>query len=269
MNEKKSPLKTKPRRAAGQSVQQELERLEETFMGKGLLAVLTVVLLSLEFMRWYWKMQPSPIGASIVCVPLFIYSVYKMLGMRGDIKNLRQGLDGEKIVGEKLENLRAHGYRVFHDLVSGSFNVDHILIGPAGVFAIETKTWSKSKGDKIEHNGETLCKNSVEIKPNPIEQVKAEARWLRGLIKELTDINVFVQPVVVFPGWWVECRIANPQVLVLNPDQLEGILKTLPIKLEDKDIGFISKRLELLTRGASLSPPEAKLEVFYDPAKVW
>ena len=268
MNEKESPLKTKPRRAAGQSVQKELERLEEAFVGKGLLAVLAVVLLSLEFMRWYWKIQPSPIGAAIVCVPLFVYSVYKMLGMRRQIKDLKQGLDGEKIVGEKLENLRAIGYRVFHDLVGSGFNVDHILVGPAGVFTIETKTWSKRKGDKIKYDGKVLLENDIEVKPNPIDQAKAQARWLRGLIKELTDINVFIQPVIVFPGWWVD-SVPEPQTFVLNPDQLEGILKTLPVKLERKDIGFISKRLELLTTEASLSPEDAMLESFYAPTKAW
>ncbi|MGH7942996.1 MAG: hypothetical protein ACREFR_18205, partial [Limisphaerales bacterium] len=59
---------------------------------------------------------------------------------------------------------------------------------------------------------------------------------------------VFVQPVIVFPGWWVECKIPEPQTLVLNPDQLEGYLKKLPIRLEQKDIGFIANRIEFLAR---------------------
>lgn len=273
MNDKKSPLKTKPRRVAGQSVWEELERLEEFFMDKGLLAVLAVVLLSLEFWRWYWKIQPSPIGAAIVCVPLFVYSVYKMLGMRREIKNLKQGLEGEKIVGEKLENLRALGYMVFHDLIGGPFNVDHVLVGPAGVFTVETKTWSKGKGDEIEHNGEALWKNGIEVKPNPIDQAKAQARWLYGLIKELTNENVFVQPVIVFPGWWVDpSKVAKPKTLVLNPDQLEGVLKSLPVRLEQKDITFISKRLESFANETFSSSWETRaknIESFYDRAKAW
>ncbi|MGA2852722.1 MAG: nuclease-related domain-containing protein [Verrucomicrobiota bacterium] len=248
MEIKKSPLKVKPRRTAGQSVQEQLEKLQDDWMDKGLFATIAIVLLSLELWRWVWKIQPSPLGAAIVCVPLFGYSVYRMIGLRFQIKNLKQGRDGEKIVGEKLENLRAHGYRVFHDLVGGDFNVDHILVGPAGVFTIETKTWSKHKGEKIESDGELLWKNGTVVKPNPIDQAKAQARWLHGLIKELTNENVFVQPVIVFPGWWVEPKIPEPQTLVLNPDQLEGYLKNIPARLGEKDIGFIANRLEFLVR---------------------
>ncbi|HUE35759.1 MAG TPA: nuclease-related domain-containing protein [Candidatus Acidoferrum sp.] len=273
MNEKKSPLKAKPRRVAGQSVQEELDKLQYAAMDKGMLAVVAVVLLLLEFWKWFSKAPPSPLGVSIVCAPLFVYSICKLVSLRKQINRLKQGLDGEKIVGEKLENLRVLGYRVFHDLIGGPFNVDHVLAGPAGVFTVETKTWSKGKGDKIDHNGEVLWKNGIEVKPNPIDQAKAQARWLYGLIKELTNENVFVQPVIVFPGWWVEPpKVAKPRALVLNPDQLEGVLKTLPMKLEQNSIGFISKRLELLAsdmRSSSWETRAKTLESFYDPAKTW
>jgi hypothetical protein len=248
MESKQSPLKIKPHRAAGQSVQEELDKLRDDWMEKGSLATIAVVLLLLELWQWLWKIQPSPIGAAIVCVPLFFYSIYQMTGLRSQIKNLKQGFAGEKIVGEKLENLRTLGYRVFHDLVGNQFNVDHVLVGPAGVFAVETKTWSKGKGEKIESDGELIWKNGIEVKSNPIDQAKAQARWLHKLIKEITNENVFVQPVIVFPGWWVECKVSEPQTLVLNPDQLEGVLKKIPARLEQKDIGFIANRLEFLAR---------------------
>jgi hypothetical protein len=71
---------------------------------------------------------------------------------------------------------------------------------------------------------------------------------LHRLIGELTNENVFVQPVIVFPGWWVETKIPEPQTLVLNPDQLEGYLKNLPARIDAKDISFIANRLEFLAR---------------------
>jgi hypothetical protein len=60
------------------------------------------------------------------------------------MRTLRQGIEGEKAVGQFLERLREQRYQVFHDLVGDGFNVDHVLIGPAGVFTIETKTSSPS-----------------------------------------------------------------------------------------------------------------------------
>jgi hypothetical protein len=42
--------------------------------------------------------------------------------------------------------------------VGEGFNVDHVIIGPAGAFTIETKTWSKPKrgSPTISFDGETL-----------------------------------------------------------------------------------------------------------------
>ncbi|MDE3066235.1 MAG: NERD domain-containing protein [Verrucomicrobiota bacterium] len=245
---KQSPLRIKPKRTAGQSVQEELDRLWDKCTDQIGLAVLAVVFLLQELWRWLWKIPPNPLAAAIVCLPLLGYAVYRLVALRSQIKEHQQALNGEKIVGEKLENLRAHGYRVFHDLIGNEFNVDHVLVGPAGVFTIETKTWSKGKGDKIQTDGRSLWKNGIEIKPSPIDQAKAQARWLHGLIKELTNESAFVQPVIVFPGWWVESKTAEPQTLVLNPDQLEGWLKKLPTRLEQGNIGLIANRLELLAR---------------------
>ena len=46
-------------------------------------------------------------------------------------------------MGQLLENLRADGARVFHDLVGEGLNIDHVVVSPHGIFVLETKTWSK------------------------------------------------------------------------------------------------------------------------------
>lgn len=54
---------------------------------------------------------------------------------------LVQGIRGEREVGRRLEDLRALGCVPFPP--GEEFNVDHALVGPGGMFAIETKTISK------------------------------------------------------------------------------------------------------------------------------
>jgi hypothetical protein len=245
---KRSPLKNNPRRTAGQSVQEQIEKLENDILEKVSFAALAVALLGLELFRRFVKSPPNPIGAAIICVPLLFYCIFRISQLRPRIRRLKQGRDGERIVGEQLETLRVDGYLVFHDLIGGDFNVDHVIVGPAGIFTVETKTASKAKGEKIESDGESIWKGKFKLKPNPIDQAKSQARWLYKLVKELTNENVFVQPIVVFPGWWVECKVREPQVLVLNPDQLTGQLKSLPQRLEERHIRFIANRLELLVR---------------------
>ena len=53
----------------------------------------------------------------------------------------RDGARGERATARRLQRLERHGYTVLHDLqVPGSHaNVDHLAIGPAGVFVIDSK----------------------------------------------------------------------------------------------------------------------------------
>ena len=54
------------------------------------------------------------------------------------MRRLKLGLLGERAVGEQLSSLAGVGYHVFHDVPGdGDWNVDHVVVGLAGVFAIE------------------------------------------------------------------------------------------------------------------------------------
>jgi hypothetical protein len=58
----------------------------------------------------------------------------------------QRGAAGERHTARLLDRLTRDGYAVFHDLaVSGSpANVDHLVIGPTGVFVIDSKQWTGS-----------------------------------------------------------------------------------------------------------------------------
>ncbi len=51
-----------------------------------------------------------------------------------------QGAVGEERVGAILEELRVEGWSAVHDVVTGRGNVDHIVVGPGGLFTVETKS---------------------------------------------------------------------------------------------------------------------------------
>jgi hypothetical protein len=51
-----------------------------------------------------------------------------------------RGARGEEQVGALLDALPRREWRVIHDATLGLGNVDHILIGPPGVFTVETKS---------------------------------------------------------------------------------------------------------------------------------
>ena len=108
--------------------------------------------------------------------------------LRRKIRQLRLARDGERAVGQYLETLRARGYRVLHDLVGNGFNVDHVLIGPTGMFAVETKTYRKpAKGAaEIVYDGERVTIAGRAPERDPVVQGKAQAHWLRDLLRDST-----------------------------------------------------------------------------------
>lgn len=62
-------------------------------------------------------------------------------------------------MGQELNQLLRDGYYVYHDIPADKFNIDHIVAGKKGVFAIETKARSKPNSDQrqkdatVEYNG--------------------------------------------------------------------------------------------------------------------
>jgi hypothetical protein len=51
-----------------------------------------------------------------------------------------RGATAEEYVGALLEQLVPEGWRVLHDVNTGRGNVDHVVLGPGGVFTVETKS---------------------------------------------------------------------------------------------------------------------------------
>lgn len=121
----------------------------------------------------------------------------------------RDGLLAERVTGMQLNRLVANGCLVLHDLPCGEYNIDHIVIAPRGVFAVETKSFRKPKEttpgtpDKVEFDGETL-KFPDFLTRKPIEQSRRQAKSLASLLREGLGESIRVEPAIALPGWWVE-----------------------------------------------------------------
>ncbi len=51
---------------------------------------------------------------------------------------------------------------------------------------------------------------------DPVAQAQASARRVRDILKQQTGEDVWVKPVVLFPGWFVERTGVNKQIFVGN-----------------------------------------------------
>ena len=171
---------------------------------------------------------------------------WKLVRGRRKLKALKQGRDGERAVGQFLEDLRGKGNFIFHDVVGEGFNLDHVIIGPKGIFTIETKTISKPvKGNaSIKYDGNMVTILGYSPERNPIMQAKAQAHWLKDLLHEETGKRVHVKPIIVYPGWYVDGPIGfKPEVEIVNPRQLPAYIENYSNTLHDTDIHLFKSTL--------------------------
>lgn len=250
--ERKSPLTDRPLRTPGQSLDQRREDLlYDRLMTPMMLGLLMLVLAGLEWWRYFHPTPLNPVLYSLFALIAVLYACWQVWRTLPTLRQLRQASDGEKAVGQFLERLRQNGYQVFHDVIGQGFNLDHVLIGPAGVFTIETKTLSKPvTGEaRIKFDGERFLVNGFEPDRDPVIQAKSQAGWLRGLLSESTGRKFNVRPVVVFPGWYIEqSKGSTREIWALEPKALPAFLDNAPSVLTEEDVKLASFHLSRLIR---------------------
>lgn len=123
-------------------------------------------------------------------------------------------------VGQELNQLMRHGYAVYHDFPADNFNIDHVVFGPNGVFAVETKGRAKptKKGTdktwKVAFDGQALqFSNWTEREYLP--QARRQAEWLAKWLSSAIGEQVQVRPVLALPGWYIE-RLKPSDVIIYN-----------------------------------------------------
>lgn len=243
---KRSPLRDNLLRSPGQTIQDRL--LDKTFdfaSDVGSLLFITVLGWFLPFLTG-WGF-PTLLVCLIFGV-LVIWILYRLRTESKEIRDLRLGLDGELATAEELSQLIFHGYYVFHDLPAEHFNIDHVVIGPAGVFAVETKTRSKPVG-KGKELAMVVFEDSQLKFPNyqeseSIQQAKNQSRWLSEFLRKSVGKAVAVKPVLALPGWLVERRERDASIMVINPKEAVKYVTSNDIALDDQTIQQIKYQVE-------------------------
>src|ERR1051325_7433778 len=97
------------------------------------------------------------------CMFVCVHWIQRRLQTRA---NHYLGFFGERYVAEWLDSLKQRGWFIFHDVgcegVTAKFNLDHVAVGPGGVWVIETKTCRKGrtrpnfKADQVIFDGKQI-----------------------------------------------------------------------------------------------------------------
>lgn len=176
------------------------------------------------------NMAPGLLAVGLIIWPVSAYLFVKRLKR---FKRMKQGLEGEQSVGVFLERLRANGALLIHDFPRGDANIDHVIVHPSGVYSVETKTWSYRDAEEREivFNGKGVSVGGGRFYPSSVNQAKSQAAFLSDLIRESTNERLFVQPVLLFPGWTIVAteEAKQAQIIVTNPISFLEHVQRLPV----------------------------------------
>jgi hypothetical protein len=155
----------------------------------------------------------------------------RLLGVHTDERAWRVGARGERATARWLRRL-PNGWHVFNDVPVGErgANIDHVVVGPAGVFTVNAKNlsgkvWVGSRA--LLHNGH---------KTSYLPKAVAEAKRAAGLLSSAVGRSVNVQPIlaILADEWTIKQRPTD--VFVGSPRSVTKWLQAQPARLSSAEV---------------------------------
>lgn len=173
----------------------------------------------------------------------------RVLDVHTDERSWRIGADGEEAVGSLLDKMcrKDSRWRVLHSVPVGErgSDIDHLVIGPGGVFTINAKHHPKAKvwvgKDSLRVNGHTqpYIRNS-----------RFEAKRATRLLTETCGFDVRVDALIVMFG-------VEDMTIKTEPGERDG--STVYVKYRRQSIRWLTKQPTVLI--------DSHIEAIYEQAR--
>jgi Nuclease-related domain len=151
----------------------------------------------------------------------------------------RRGAAGERQTARLLDRLGRDGYVIFHDLAmpDSTANLDHLVVGPSGVFVIDSKQWTgqvhQSSDGLIWHDHYRLDRTLATIR----WQAETLGRLLGVPVAPLVCVHgahiqhggLHAQGVAIVPASLLRCALGYEQVL--SDSDIERYAETARMRL--------------------------------------
>jgi hypothetical protein len=231
------------------ALQKSLEKRENVIWGVVLVlaygAMGMGVVIGLLFSSFVWIRWFSSVAIVLIFAAVLLWKRRFMAFLDEKFRAARmwhRGYEGERVVGELLEAGLSEKYHVFNDIrfPGRAANIDHIVIGPSGIFVLDTKNWRGTVA--WAEDGETLLWNGVPEKKGVAKAILSDALDVHDKLRILTNRDFFIKPILVFPLAKVMPRL-NTRVELQQDDYL------------------IDKRLNYIDKRNALSDADAKMAV--------
>jgi hypothetical protein len=159
----------------------------------------------------------------------------------------RRGAAGERRTARLLGPLERRGWAVLHDLAvpRSRANIDHLVIGPAGVFVIDSKQYRGRL--KLDPSGR-LWHGRYSLAPT-LRAVAVEADQAAQV---LPDPGVAVVPIVAVHGAQVPWgKVVTDGVPVVPARRLPSLLRELPVVLGPERVAGLADQARVRFHAAA------------------
>ncbi len=248
------PVREKSLHRPGESTRKRIEQLDRQIQDlAGLGFALLPILGASYFFSIRNAINPPPsiwVPHLAVAVIAYTWVFVRLARLLGQRRHLRLALSGEKTVGGELNHLIADNCRVFHDFpLAANWNIDHVVVAPSGVYAVETKSRRKGpfcrtqRPHEVVYDGEGLQFPRYYDR-EMLGQAQRQADRLSQFLTDALEAHVPVTPVLALPGWLVR-REASNGVEVLNEYQLHSLSSaSRPSSLSADAVARIAAQLD-------------------------
>ena len=182
----------------------QLEQLLRPYI---LIIVILFALLVLEMYRWYTQSPPLPgvfIGLFLMALT---YAVYRICEYKDHYHFLRLGKNGEPDIAAVLTNFsNRSGGTIYKDISFDKAKIDYVVVNGAGLFLINLINWHAPANNEaiIQYDDEEILLNGYRPDANPLIVQKQVKNWLEDKFSKEFKTPILVQPVLIFPGWFVK-----------------------------------------------------------------
>jgi len=238
---------------AAQRFRDELDRLsasQSIYLGSALVfAVLFLAAYTLQaqqlfagYPHWQLYMQ---LGFLILAGGLAMFQLGKTILARRQVKFLR---DANIAVGHQLRQISNGITQVFHDADTSAGVVDHILVGPSGLYAINVVARRAPSGGNVRLIGNALQFSNTDSDES-IVGIAAKSRRLEKEFSELLGHKIRVRSVIAAPGWDIVEQTNEDHLLVneRNIGMLRG-WKDNTDHMMNEDVETLRKEMPLRCR---------------------
>ena len=194
---------------------QQLSRSQSTYLGSGLVFIVMYAAaiafqapdLFVGYPDWQLYVLLSALGSGALFV---LYRLMRTIISWHTVRFLR---DANIAIGHQLQRIASTHGRAYHDIPTSAGIVDHVLVGPGGVYAINVIAKRHLKKASVQLHENELGFSNTE-KTVSIVRVIATTKRLEKEFRKLTGKNIRVRSVIAVPGWDIRDQSGNDHLLV-------------------------------------------------------